>query len=175
MFSFNKTKPSDEFLSKIFEHQGIIHKVCNLYADSAEDRKDLFQDMLLQLWRAYATFQQNSKWSTWMYSVCLNTALNTLRKNKKSKSFFSLDFLQHEPEAHPYEPFEVDEQMTRLHTAIATLSEIEKAIILLYLEEKSYEEIASIVGITISHVGVKISRIKTKLELKLKSNHTNII
>ena len=175
MFSFNKNKPTDDFLSKIFEHQGIIHKVCNLYADSAEDRKDLFQDMLLQLWKSYASFQQNSKWSTWMYSVCLNTALNTLRKNKKSKSFFPLDFLKQEPAACAHEPSETDEQMVILHQAIATLSEIEKAIILLYLEEKSYEEIATIVGITTSNVGVKISRIKSKLELKLKSNHLNTI
>lgn len=151
-----------EFISLINQHAGIIYKVCNLYLQETEDKRDLFQEIVLQLWRAFPNFRREAQPSTWMYRIALNTAISNFRKQAKGISANSLsdaafqipDPLQFSPE---------NENISILHRAIGLLSTIEKAIILLYLEEKTYEEIAEVTGISKSNVGVSLSRIKSKL------------
>ena len=151
----------------ITQHQGIIHKVCGMYCHREEERKDLFQDIVLQLWRAYDSFKGDSKLSTWMYRVALNTAISGFRKQKRKpeQTPLSDQILQI---AHATGDPDWEEKRTFLYQAINHLSEVEKAIVMLHLEEHSYEEIAEIIGITINYVGVKLNRIKAKLKKLLQ-------
>lgn len=153
----------DEFIVMINEHRGILYKVSNLYCDDEEDRKDLFQEMVLQLWKSYPRFRAESSKSTWMYRIALNTSITRLRKEKREPGRRSL----------VDSDFEIPDfstgsdqygDLALLKQAIDQINEIEKAIIMLYLEEKSYEEISDIMGIKKSNVGVKLNRIKVKLE-----------
>lgn len=156
-----------DFVAFIQKHQGIIHKVCRMYCDSDDDRQDLFQEVLFQLWKSYPKFRGDSKISTWMYRIALNTAIARLRKTKRKPSEFSLsDSTLQFPDTPP--DMEKEEQLKNLQTAIQKLSKVEKGIIMLYLEEKSYDEIAEIIGITKTNVGVKINRIKKKLKETLE-------
>ena len=155
------------FVEMINTHRGIIYKVCNLYGLEQEDKNDLFQEVILQLWRAFPSFRQESKPSTWMYRIALNTAITNFRKESRrpeSKGISADEFQI--PDLGTYS--EENEQMSMLKQAIDALTEIEKAIILLYLEEKSYEEISKIIGISKTNVGVRINRIKIKLEKIIK-------
>lgn len=153
----------DVFLNIVTKNQGIIHKVCGVYCDTIEDREDLFQEILSQLWRSYPSFRNESKISTWMYQVSLNTAITHFKKNKRrpDKSDFNKNFLQIADD-HIDDSYE--DQLKLLHKAITKLTGIEKSIILLYLEDKDYEEIAGIIGITQNYVRVKMNRIKGKLK-----------
>lgn len=159
----------DEFIEMINQHRGILFKVSNLYCDAEEDRKDLFQEMVLQLWKAYPRFRAESAQSTWMYRIALNTSITRLRKEKREPGRRSLvdadfeipDFVS---------GTDLNGDLTLLKQAIEQLNEIEKAIIMLYLEEKSYQEISEIMGITKSNVGVKLNRIKSKLEKIIKKD-----
>ena len=137
--------------------------MCSIYCDTLEDREDLFQEVVAQLWRSYPTFRSESKVSTWMYRVALNTAITHFKKSKRrpDKSQYDNSLLQIEDDCYD-ETF--DEQVKLLHSAIAKLTGIEKSIILLYLEDKPYEEIAEIIGITQNYVRVKMNRIKGKLK-----------
>jgi len=134
-----------------------------MYCDTTEDREDLFQEILSQLWRSYPTFRNESKISTWMYQVSLNTAITHFKKNKRrpDRNEFSKEFFQIADD-HYDDSF--DEQVKLLHNAIAKLTGIEKSIVLLYLEDKKYEEVAEIIGITQNYVRVKMNRIKGKLK-----------
>jgi len=166
------TKPNDKFILSIHAHQGIIHKICNLYARSATDRQDLFQEMLMQLWKAFSGYKEDAKFTTWMYRVCLNTAISNLRKEKRRPLFSTMD--KHAMDGGPFEwPAEANDELAHLYKAIEQLNEVEKAIIHLYLEENSYGEIAKILGISVSNVGVKINRIKSKLETIINSKQNN--
>lgn len=155
-----------EFVKIITENQGIIHKVCSVYCDSEEDRRDLFQEILTQLWKSYSSFREESKFTTWMYRVALNTAITSFKKTKRQpdQNGLTIDNVQLAHEE--YDPT-TDEQMRLLHQAIARLSGIEKSIVLLFLENKSYEEIADITGITQNYVRVKMNRIKHKLKKQM--------
>ena len=137
--------------------------MCSIYCDTLEDREDLFQEVVAQLWRSYPTFRSESKVSTWMYRVALNTAITHFKKSKRrpDKGQYDNSLLQIEDDCYD-ETF--DEQVKLLHSAIAKLTGIEKSIILLYLEDKPYEEIAEIIGITQNYVRVKMNRIKGKLK-----------
>ena len=129
------------------------------------DREDIVQEMMYQFWRAYPTFDGRSKFSTWMYRVCLNTAL-TYRKKFIKEQMQPLSLAHHHIEDQKL--IDQEEPINLLFDAIATLSSLNKAIILLYLENLSYEEIASITGLTKSNVSVKLVRIKKALEIQLK-------
>jgi RNA polymerase sigma-70 factor (ECF subfamily) len=155
----------DVFVEKINQNIGIAHKVCRIYFDSTNDYDDAFQEMMYQLWRAFKSFDGRSKFSTWMYKVCLNTALTYQRKYQRYKTE-SLDVKHQQIEAEP--STDNAQQMALLYSAIARLSPVNRAIILLYLEEMSYEEIANITGLTKSNVSVKLVRIKKELESELK-------
>ncbi|MDX8341382.1 sigma-70 family RNA polymerase sigma factor [Draconibacterium sp. IB214405] len=149
-----------EFSELIDKYQAIIHKVTRVYTNGPADRDDLFQEICLQLWRSYPGFREEAKFSTWMYRVALNTAISTIRKTKNDLHFEQL----HDHDCVETEPSDEKEQVHLLYRAISRLNRIDKAIILLWLEEKSYDEIASILGISKTNVSVKLVRIKRKLE-----------
>ncbi|WP_304238209.1 RNA polymerase sigma factor [Jiulongibacter sediminis] len=147
------------FLEMINQHRGIILRVCRLYEDNSENRRDLFQEIVLQLWRSYPRFQGGSKLSTWVYRVALNTAITIFRKTSKSPKTVSID---HGLTLVDFQDFGND-QMQVLYAAIDQLNKLEKGLILLYLEDKNYQEMAEITGYTETSVGVKLHRIKNKL------------
>jgi RNA polymerase sigma-70 factor (ECF subfamily) len=155
-----------EFERLIREHQLLIHRVCRLYVFTEVDRQDLFQEIIIILWKSFATFKGNSQFSTWLYRVAINTAITGLRRQK---NFIT----SYEPAALPThqtnnEGLE-DDQWQRLMTAIEKLNEIEKAIVMLYMEDRSYEEMEDILGIGQGALRVKMTRIKDKLR-KLTQN-----
>lgn len=152
-----------EFLHIIQKNQGIIHKVCNIYCDTEDDRNDLFQEIVVQLWKSYPNFRGDSKVSTWMYRVALNTAITSFKKSKRRPDQSSLTYENFQIEDVKYDT-ETEENIKVLHKAIQQLTGIEKSIVLLYLENKKYEEIAEITGITQNYVRVKMNRIKKKLK-----------
>lgn len=158
-----------EFIDMINAHRGILFKVCNLYCNDPEDKKDLFQEIVLQLWRSIGSFRKNSQVSTWMYRVALNTAVTNFRKESRKPDRFAISEIELQIPEISYVS-QRNENLVLLKQAIDQLNAIEKAIIMLYLDEKNYEEIAGILGITRTNVGVKINRIKTKLELIVKSD-----
>ena len=134
-----------------------------MYRDSREDQQDLFQEIVFQLWKAYPGFRNESKVSTWMYRIALNTAIATYRKPK-----IPINQSEIIPEKfHPVDTNEPSENQERLFAALRLLNDSEKAVISLFLEDYSYHEIASITGITENNVGVRINRIKEKLKLIL--------
>ena len=152
-----------EFLQIIKENQGIIHKVCNIYCDDLEDRNDLFQEIVAQLWKSYPSFRQESKVTTWMYRVALNTAITSFKKQKRRPDQNRLTYENFQLKDENYD-HETEGNIKLLHRAVAQLTGVEKSIIILYLEEKKYEEIAEITGITQNYVRVKMNRIKKKLK-----------
>ena len=158
-------------MRNITQNQGIIHKVTRIYCDDEDDRKDLFQEILIQLWKSYDKFREQSKFSTWMYRVAINTAITNFKRDKKSrKSEIGKDLYQLADE--PYDE-EKEEHLKLLYEAINQLTGIEKSITLLYLEDKPYEEISEITGISQNYVRVKMNRIKKKLESYVKSKEVS--
>ncbi len=151
-----------EFISLLNEHQRIIHKVCNLYMDAHADREDLFQEITLQAWKAYGNFRGDAKFSTWLYRVALNTAITFFRKEKRQPDIFSTETIPDFRSNDAYDP--IEEQVKAMYAAIGELSKIDKAIVMLYLEDYSYNDIGDMMGITANNVAVKMNRIKTKLK-----------
>lgn len=162
-----KSNKEQTFVNLVQNHQGIIHKVCRVYGSKEEDHRDLFQEIVLQLWRAYDSYKGDSRFTTWMYRVALNTAISGFRKHTRSPQ---LQILSDKELEIPGWDSDADrqEQMKFLYQAINRLSEVEKAIVMLHLEDHSYDEIAEIIGITRNHVGVKLNRIKVKLRQLLE-------
>lgn len=148
------------FLKVVDEYQNIIHKVSRMYRDTPEDQEDLFQEIVFQLWKAYPAFRGESKVSSWMYRIALNTAIAVFRKQK-----VGVEFTASIPEKlHPADTAETSENEERMYEALRQLNSAEKALISLYLEDYSYQEIAEITGISESNVGVRLNRAKTKLK-----------
>ena len=157
----DKSNKKDRFLELMGENQRMVHHICRAYAKSHDDYQDLFQEIMLQLWRSFDSFKNNSKFSTWMYRVALNTSISIIRKSKREAPKVALEDvhgLKMEPENNQ------EAEVKLLYGAISRLGKVDKAIILLYLEEHSYDEIAEILGISKSNVGVRINRTKAKLE-----------
>lgn len=152
----------DDFLHLIKENKGIIIKICNSYCNNKTDREDLAQEIIYTIWKGSKTFNPDFKFSTWMYRVALNVAISFYRSNKKLKNNISLDETNVEIEDKVYASSE--ENLDLLQKQIAALKELDKALIILYFEEKSYKEIAEIVGISETNVATKLSRIKEKLK-----------
>jgi RNA polymerase sigma factor (sigma-70 family) len=149
-----------EFVDILNNHRGLIYKVCHLYCDDPEDRKDLFQEIVLQVWKSLGSFRQESTIGTWMYRIALNTAITHFRKEKRLGGKVSLTGIDI-PDLN--DSSEKEDQLKELFKAIENLDKIDKSIILLYLEEKNYEEISEITGLTRTNVGVRLNRIKIKL------------
>ena len=157
-----------EFVQLIREHNGLIQKVCNLYAATRQDRQDLYQEIVVQLWRAIPKFRGESKLTTWMYRVALNTAISDYRKQQRTVATTKLDFINKEV-ADYNSNSDTEEKLNLLYEAIKQLPEIEKAIVMLYLEDKPYEEMEDILGINQNNLRVKMSRIKEKLRQLTKA------
>jgi RNA polymerase sigma-70 factor (ECF subfamily) len=153
---------SDFYICSILPHAGIIIKMCRAYTNSQQDFEDYYQEVCLQIWKSKDSFRQQSEWSTWIYRLSLNVCLTLLKKDKKIKSPFSSDSLPEEV-IEDSKTFE-DEALDELYKAIRQLSEIDRGVILLYLEEKTYQEIAEIVGTNPNNIGVRIKRIKERLK-----------
>jgi len=150
----------EEFLKHIRENEGILHKISFVYARSEDDKEDLYQEMVLQLWKSYPSYRGDAVFSTWMYRVALNTALGMKRKFR----FFSLPEGEYPGVSVDMEPgFEHSENLRLLYRAVSRLKELEKALILLWLDEKSYREISDTLGISEKNVSVMLVRVKTKL------------
>lgn len=151
-----------QFVSELESNQNIVHKVCSLYTDNREAHNDLFQEITIQLWKAYPKFRGDAKFSTWMYRVALNTAITLYRKSKKQPKTQGVDSVIYKIRSEPYDPTE-ERQIALMYSAIKELGDIDKALVFLYLEDKNYQEIAETLGISEVNARVKMNRIKTKL------------
>lgn len=156
-------KDKNKFIEMINENQAIINKVCFGYTDSFNDRLDLRQEILLQLWKAYPKFNNQSKLSTWIYRIALNTAISNFRKTKREincKEFSPNEYQIPELRNN----LEIKEDVIKMYSFIYQLNDLDKAVILLYLDGYPYSTIANIVGISKTNAATKISRIKLKLK-----------
>lgn len=149
----------------IKENETLIFKITTIYGKNEEDKQDLYQEIVLQLWRSFKKFRQEAKASTWIYRIALNTSISRLRKEKTSTSTVPYDVQIHA--LIETQDTILEERSKALHTQIARLNDIEKALILLYLENKSHAEISLITGLTVSNVSTKMVRIKEKLKKKI--------
>jgi RNA polymerase sigma factor (sigma-70 family) len=153
------------FLQLIEDNKAIIYKVCHSYCPNKADREDLAQEIIYQLWRSAQKYDQAQRFSTWMYRVALNVAISFYRKNTRGNTFS----LSGEEENIADGTGEDDENLKRLQTFIYELKELEKALMILYLESHSYKVIAEVLGITETNVATSISRIKEKLKQKFST------
>lgn len=151
-----------QFVTELERNQNIVHKVCTLYTNDRDSHKDLFQEITIQLWKAYPKFRGDSKFSTWMYRVALNTAITLYRKSKKSIPTQDYESVIFKISADEYDPTE-EEQLKLMYNALKQLGDIDKALVFLYLEDKNYTEISETLGITEVNARVKMNRIKIKL------------
>jgi RNA polymerase sigma factor (sigma-70 family) len=151
-----------DFIQSIEQNQKIIHKVCNLYMNNEQDKKDLFQEIVLSAWKGFKNFKGDAKFSTWLYRVSLNTAITFYRKEKREieTATYEEQYANQLLETQ----FKEEEQLTAMHRAIADLSSIDKGLVMLYLEDYNYQDIGDIMGISANNVAVKMNRIKTKLK-----------
>jgi RNA polymerase sigma factor (sigma-70 family) len=158
------------FLTNLNQNIGIVHQVCYAYfRHDAMEREDVFQDIMYQLWKSYPQFKGESKFSTWMYRVALNTAITHIRRSTRTPENAELtESIARAP--HINEDMSRVEEVRLLHEAIAALTDIDKAIILLHLEDQNYDEIASITGLTKANVSVRLVRIKRALKDYLQRN-----
>lgn len=150
------------FVTELENNQNIVHKVCSLYTNDKDSHNDLFQEITIQLWKAYPKFRGDSKFSTWMYRVALNTAITLYRKSKKRVQTQDYDSVVHKIKANEYDDTE-EKQLKLMYDAVRQLGDIDKALVFLYLEDKDYTEIAETLGITEVNARVKMNRVKTKL------------
>ena len=151
------------FVKQLQANQNIIHKICRLYTDCEDSHKDLFQEITIQLWKAFPKFRGDSKFSTWAYRVALNTAITLYRKNKRSIATVEYEARQHFTKDVDYN-YEEEEQIKLMYKAVYQLNDIEKALVFMYLEDKDYHEIAETLGISEVNARVKMNRIKRKLK-----------
>ena len=154
---------NDFYISSILPYSGIIIKICRAYTNSQEDFEDYYQEVCLQIWRSRDKFRGDAKWSTWIYRLSLNICLTLIKKKKKNRQHYNSDY-KIETEAVEDERTFPDESLNLLYEAIKKLSEVDRAIILLYLEEKPNKEIAEIIGTTPNNIGVRVNRIKERLK-----------
>lgn len=160
MSKMDQQQLEKEFISLIEAHKRIIYKVCYIYASDRENLNDLYQEIVINLWKAFPRFRHECQTSTWVYRIGLNTCISFFRKSKSRPEVVplsvDLEFCDDEGEQVA--------RLQELYRMINRLSQLERALILLWLEEKSYQEIADITGISPSHVGVKLTRIREKLK-----------
>jgi RNA polymerase sigma-70 factor, ECF subfamily len=163
---------TDEAIIKIQEHQPLIRKVSLLYAQDSDEADDMFQEICIQAWRAYPQFKGDSKFSTWLYRVAINTAISWIRKEKKHKLGSSPDddkWYGINDEAPFYVEEEKREQIAAMYRAIAKLNEIDRSLVLLYLEDVAYNEMSEILGLTVVNLKVKMNRVKKRLKKMMEN------
>ncbi|AOW16274.1 RNA polymerase subunit sigma-70 [Polaribacter vadi] len=151
------------FLSDFETNQNIAHKICRIYTTNKDAHNDLFQEITIQLWKNYPKFRGDSKFSTWMYRVALNTAISLYRKSTRRIKTQDISDFAYKIKGHEYDDTE-EKQLASLYKAIHHLNDIDKALIFLYLEDKPYKEIAETLGITSVNARVKMNRAKEKLK-----------
>lgn len=152
-----------QFVKNLEKHQNIAHKICRIYTNDQDSHNDLFQEITIQLWKAYPKFRGEAKFSTWMYRVALNTAITLYRKKKRSIKTQDFDTVDFKIKAEEYDD-ETEQQLKVMYAAIQELNDIEKALVFLYLEDKNYRDISETLGITEVNARVKMNRVKTKLK-----------
>jgi len=153
------------FIQLLEENRGIIHKICLMYTSRLADKEDLYQEICLQLWRSFRTYRSESKFSTWLYRVALNTAISSVRKERRQVETVQLDQVEH----FVARDSEREGKTRMLFKAVSQLNKVDRAIILLWLEEKEYNEISEVMGISQSAVSVRLVRIREKLKLIMKN------
>ena len=156
-----------EFIKLIKENKGIIYKICNSYCTDKNNRDDLAQEIIYNLWKSFPDFNSSFKYSTWMYRIALNVAISYYRQERKHKSHDSISegLIVFEENTE----MDTEDNLKLLQGFINELKEIDKAIILLYLDDKSHRDIAEITGFSETNVATRISRIKEKLSLKFSN------
>jgi RNA polymerase sigma factor (sigma-70 family) len=159
----------EEFLKQVEEHKLIIYKICNSYCPNRYDREDLAQEITYQLWRSFGHFNGTVKFSTWMYRVALNVAITFYRKSRTGESIIQLSEPDTDIADHKDDKAELEKDISSLQQFINELKELDKALMILYLEEKSYAEIAEILGMTETNVATRLSRVKEKLKQKFST------
>ncbi|WP_281540382.1 RNA polymerase sigma factor [Maribacter aestuarii] len=152
------------FLDALEKNQEKLFRICSIYSKDEEDAKDLFQEVLVHIWRSMNTFKDNSSIGTWMFRIALNVCLRSKSKQTKNqKRFIRLDSMTISNLGSAENNEEVNEKLNSLRKCVKKLDEADKAIVALYLEEVAYREISSILGLSENHIAVKVKRIKSKL------------
>lgn len=164
-----KQEAEKQFERLINEHELLIWKICRIYAYTDADRKDLFQEIVIQLWKAYPKFKGEAKFSTWLYRVAINTAITGLRKQRNFITSYEPATLPVNIGDHNHSEPE-EERLQQLYAAIEQLSQVEKAIVMLYMEDRTYEDMEDILGINQGNLRVKMNRIRDKLRELTKTN-----
>ena len=151
-----------EFVTLLEKHQSIVHKVCRLYTNNYDAHNDLFQEITIQLFKAYPKFRGDAKFSTWMYRIGLNTAITLYRKSKRRIQTQEFDTVEFKISQEEYDDT-TEQQLKLMYQALQQLNDIDKALVFLYLEDKNYSEISETLGISEVNARVKMNRVKTKL------------
>jgi len=154
-----------EFIELIRQNERLIYKVCSIYVSEEYPMADLYQEVVYNLWKGFPKFHNDCSVSTWMYRVALNTCITGIRKELRRPKHVPILELQE----NLIEPESMEENIREMYRLIYQLKTLERAIILLYLEEKPYREIADITGLTLNNVAIKLKRIKEKLK-KMSEN-----
>ena len=158
-----------EFLSQLEVHKGILYKVSRMYMDTEEDREDLRQEIIIQLWKSYNNFKRESEFSTWMYRVCINTAITYFKKEKKKSDTLVITGEAPEAASAAYDGTK-DQQMEQFYKAVQQLKPVEKALVFYFLEGQSHKQIGDNLGISEVNARVKLNRTKEKLQNIIKAN-----
>ncbi len=153
---------SRDFIDSIQKNEGIIFKLVRIYADQNEDQKDLYQEIVYQLWKSFHSFQGKAKISTWIYKVALNTSLAYINLKKKHSKTIPIQDTRIQFEEK--QDNQIEEKINEMYHHIKQLNEMDRAIVFLFLEGKSYDEIAEIMGLTVTNIGTRLNRIKLKLK-----------
>ncbi len=167
----NTQAASDQFLMLIEQNKGIVYKVANSYCKDEEDRKDLVQEIIFQLWKSFSRYDDQYKLSTWMYRIALNVAISFYRKESRRRDYSTsinpgiLNFTEDK------EGPEIEKNIHLLQQFINELKELDRALMILYLEEKSHKEMAEILGLSETNIATKIGRVKEKLKQKFSNIH----
>jgi RNA polymerase sigma-70 factor (ECF subfamily) len=155
----------EEFLELVRENEGRLRKICRVYADGPATQRDLYQDILVELWRSLPDFEGDAEPGTWLYRVALNTALSRDRRRevREEATLDDTNPVWDDAFSRPGGELEEQETLDRLYAAIDRLDDVDKALVTMYLDEKSYEQMADVLGISPNYVGVKLHRIKNRL------------
>ncbi|MEO8962494.1 MAG: sigma-70 family RNA polymerase sigma factor [Ginsengibacter sp.] len=164
-----KQEAEKEFEKHIREHELLLRKVCRIYAYTDANREDLLQEIVIQLWKAWPKFKGHSKLSTWLYRVAINTAISGLRKKKNFIRYYE-PMAMPEPVSEQSGVYDEEERLQQLYHAIEQLNAVEKAIVMLYMDDRPYEEMEEILGLSQGNLRVKMNRIKEKLRELTKNN-----
>ncbi len=161
----DKQESQNLFKEMIEQNKGILFKVARAYCPNEEDRQDLLQEIMIQVWQSMYKYNHQCKISTWLFRISLNVAISFYRKNKTRNTKFT-ELNEQSKQITAEDKTDTEQQLSLLEQFISELKAIDKALMILYLEDKSHTEIAEVLGISVSNVGTKIGRIKEKLKTR---------